>query len=240
MSQRFGQHTLASRRRFLGMSAIGWGALALDGPVLSAQSAPPKPQNVVTPNGALDLLRAGNKRYVEGTTRRHDFAGERQALSIGQNPYAAILGCADSRIAPEFAFDSSRGDLFVVRVAGNIVSDEGLASLEYAVANLGTPLILVLGHEACGAVGAAIKSVTTDETLPGHLPGLVEALRPAVEDAQQEKGDLLANTTAANVRLTAERLSRSSLIISALVDQGRLAIHGGLYRLGTGRVDFLD
>src|ERR1700723_2398384 len=121
--------------------------------------APPKPQNVLTPAASLERLKMGNARYVEGGSLRHDLKHEREALAGGQNPYAAILSCADSRIAPEYAFDSARGDLFVCRVAGNFASTETIASLEYAVAVLGAPLILVLGHESCGAVDAAIKSL---------------------------------------------------------------------------------
>ncbi len=119
---------------------------------------PPKPENVISPDAALDRLVKGNARYVDGVSRRHDFKHEREALSSGQNPYAAILSCADSRIAPEYCFDSARGDLFVCRIAGNFASDEVTASLEYAVQVLNTPLILVLGHGACGAVDATIKS----------------------------------------------------------------------------------
>ena len=123
----------------------------------------------------------GNDRYVKGASRQHDFRHEREALSKGQNPFAAVLSCADSRIAPEYCFDTARGDLFVCRIAGNFASDEMVASLEYAVQVLNTPLILVLGHEACGAVDATIKSVKDGTTLPGHLPSLVDAIRPAVE-----------------------------------------------------------
>ena len=115
-------------------------------------SAPPKPENVMTPDEALARLMEGNRRYQKGIAKRHDFVAEREALVGGQNPYAAILSCADSRIAPEYAFDSSRGDLFVVRVAGNFANPDNIASMEYAVEVLKTPLILVLCHEACGAV----------------------------------------------------------------------------------------
>jgi len=132
--------------------------------------APPKPQNVLSPDASLERLLKGNSRYVDGVALRHDFKHEREALVGGQNPYAAILSCADSRIAPEYAFDSGRGDLFVCRVAGNFATDEMIASMEYAVAVLGVPLILVLGHDKCGAVDAAIKSLKDDKALPGHMP----------------------------------------------------------------------
>ena len=224
-----------SRRRILGASLFGVGTVIAQRHAI-AQTAPPKPQNQVTPERALELLKAGNKRYSEGITKRHDFSSERSALASGQNPFAAILSCSDSRVAPEYAFDSARGDLFVVRVAGNYLSEDGLASLEYAVSSLGTPLILVLGHDACGAVSASIKAITTAEILPGHLPTVVEALRPAVEEARRTQ-DVLANATKANIRLTAQKLGRSSEIIADQLESGRLAIRGGIYRLGTGQVE---
>ncbi len=135
----------------------------------------------MSPAAALDRLMKGNARYVEGVSRRHDFKSEREALVGGQNPFASILSCADSRIAPEYAFDSGRGDLFVCRVAGNFANDDTVASLEYGVAVLNSPLILVLGHDSCGAVDATIKSLKDNTTLPGHLPSLVNALAPAVK-----------------------------------------------------------
>ncbi len=148
----------------------------------------------------------GNARYVKGESRRHDFRHEREALSKGQNPFAAVLSCADSRIAPEYCFDTARGDLFVCRIAGNFASDEMVASLEYAVQVLNTPLILVLGHEACGAVDATIKSIKDGTTLPGHLPSLVDAIRPAVEAVQGQPGDLLDNAIRRNVALNVDKL----------------------------------
>jgi carbonic anhydrase len=132
------------------------GLLLVDRASAKEKKAPPKPQNVLSPDASLKRLLEGNSRYVKGVMLRQDFKPEREALAGGQNPYAAVLSCADSRIAPGYAFDSGRGDLFVCRVAGNFASDETIASLEYAVAVLGTPLILVLGHDTCGAVDAAM------------------------------------------------------------------------------------
>jgi len=150
--------------RLLGAAAAG---LALPGTVSAKEAKkPPKPQNVVSPDASLELLMKGNKRYVDGVSRRHDFMHEREALVGGQNPYAGILSCADSRIAPEYAFDSARGDLFVCRVAGNFANDDTIASMEYAVAILGTPLIMVLGHDACGAIDATIKSLKDNTICP--------------------------------------------------------------------------
>src|SRR5277367_2728721 len=160
---------------------------------------PPKPQNLLSPDAALEALRRGNARYVDGVSLRHDFKHEREALAGGQNPYATILSCADSRIAPEYAFDSGRGDLFVCRVAGNFANDDSVASFEYAIASLGTPLIMVLGHDACGAVSATLKSIKDNTTLPGHLPSLVANLAAAAKASAEQPGDPLANAIRQNV-----------------------------------------
>jgi carbonic anhydrase len=154
---------------------------------------------VLSPDASLQRLIKGNERYVAGETRRHDFKHEREALAGGQNPYAGILSCADSRIAPEYAFDSGRGDLFVCRVAGNFANDDTVASMEYAVAMLGTPLIMVLGHDSCGAVSATIKSLKDNVPLPGHLPSLVASIAPAVNTASKRPGDLLDAAIRQNV-----------------------------------------
>jgi carbonic anhydrase len=181
----------------------------------------------------------GNARYVNGLAKRHDFLAEREALVGGQNPYAGILSCADSRIAPELAFDSSRGDLFVARVAGNFINADNLASFEFAVDALKTPLLLVLGHEACGAIKATISSIQDKITLPGHLPSLVAALAPSVEVAANEPGDLLVNATRVNVRRNVETLRTAGPIISAAVNSGRVKVVGGVYRLATGQVELI-
>jgi carbonic anhydrase len=170
-----------SRRGFLKLVGGAATAAAFSGRALFAAGETPKPQNVLPPDEALDQLKKGNDRYVAGVMKRHDFRTEREALAGGQNPFAGILSCADSRVAPEYAFDSARGDLFVVRVAGNFADEDGIASFEYAVKFLGTPLLVVLGHDSCGAVSAAIKTVRDGIELPGHLPGLVEHIRPAIQ-----------------------------------------------------------
>src|SRR6202795_1755102 len=168
--------------------------------------APPKPENVLSPDAALKRLMKGNERYAEGESRRHDFKREREALVGGQNPFAAILSCADSRIAPEYAFDTGRGDLFVCRVAGNFLNTDVVASFEYTVSVLNTPLLMVLGHRSCGAVAAAIKSIRDGTTLPGHLPSLVEAIAPAIKDTQGKPGDALDNAIKQNVLLNVQKL----------------------------------
>ena len=233
-----------ARRSFLRSSlaaalAVAAGGALPGGLAVARTAPPPKPQNVLDPDAALARLTEGNARYVSGVTRRHDFTHERPALSGGQNPYAAVLGCADSRVAPEYAFDCGRGDLFVARVAGNFANDDMLGSLEYAVAVLGVPLILVLGHEKCGAVDAAIKAVTQSARYPGSIPSLVSAIAPSVEKVRGVPGDLLAAATEQNVRDNMAALAARSAIVRDAARAGKLKIAGGLYRLETGRVDFL-
>jgi carbonic anhydrase len=201
--------------------------------------APPKPENVISPDASLKRLMQGNQRYVEGIARRHDFKHEREALAGGQNPYAAILSCADSRIAPEYAFDSGRGDLFVCRVAGNFASEEMVASLEYAVAVLAVPLILVLGHDACGAVDATIKSLKDGKALPGHMPSLVTALAPSVKAVTEQPGNALDNAIRQNVVDNVAKLKAAPPILSAAAEQNKIRIVGGIYRLKTGQVDMV-
>ena len=228
-----------TRRRFLGMASGIAAGLAFSSAAFAKEKPPAKPQNVVSPDEALDRLMKGNVRYVEGVSRRHDFKHEREALAGGQNPYAAILSCADSRIAPEYAFDSGRGDLFVCRVAGNFANDDSIASLEYSVAILKTPLFMVLGHESCGAVDATIKSLKDNTTLPGHLPSLVAALAPAVKAVADQPGDKLANATRRNVSDNVAKLKAATPILNEAVGQGKLKIVGGIYRLGDGKVELL-
>jgi carbonic anhydrase len=231
--------SMPSRRSMLGAAASTIGLLLANAAGAKEMKAPPKPQNVLTPAGALERLTKGNARYVAGVSLRHDFKHEREALVGGQNPYAAILSCADSRIAPEYAFDSGRGDLFVCRVAGNFANEETIASLEYAVAVLGAPLILVLGHESCGAIDAAIKSIKDGTALPGHMPSLVTGVAPAVKAALQKGGDIPANAIRQNVIDNVAKLGSATPILSAAVEQGKLKVSGGIYRLGDGRVELV-
>ncbi|KAB0494835.1 carbonic anhydrase [Pseudomonas vancouverensis] len=233
------------RRSFLRLAGIGIGAAALSGIVsvkpahAAPVAAPPKPQNAITPDQALERLIAGNTRYIQGVTQRQNFLPERAALVEGQNPFAAVLSCADSRIAPEYAFDTGRGDLFAVRVAGNFMTTDGLASLEYAVAVLGTPLLVVLGHERCGAVAAGVKSVKENAVFPGQIQSLATALEPSVRKVLEKPGDLLENAITQNVMDTAANLLKSSDLLKEAVEQKRLKIVGGVYRLDSGEVRFI-
>lgn len=188
---------------------------------------------------ALDKLMAGNARYARGETRERKFSKTRADLAMKQKPFAIVLSCADSRVAPELLFDQSRGDLFVVRVAGNFVNVDGLASIEYAVKFLDSSLIMVLGHSACGAVDAAIKTLQDHAQLPGHLPELIGAITPAVEAAKQQEGNLLNNSIKQNVKLNVEKLRNSPPIVSEYVAQRGVKVVGGLYDLETGKVGLL-
>jgi carbonic anhydrase len=241
----FGARRGLSRRTFLSCAgaaglAIGSGLAVGSKAFAAPPAAPPKPQNVLSPDAALARLVQGNKRYADGRNARHVFDEEREALSKGQNPFAAILSCADSRIVPEYCFDTARGDLFVCRVAGNFADDDIVASFEYAVAVLRTPLIMVLGHQACGAVDATIKSLRSGDTLPGHLPALVTALAPAVKAVKDEPGDVLVNAIKRNVRMNVDKLANATPILEKAVNDKTLCVVGGVYDLRSGQVDFMS
>jgi carbonic anhydrase len=229
-----------ARREILRLATIAVAGLAVAQHALAANVAgPPKAENVLSPDAALERLMKGNDRYVEGLSRRHDFKQEREALSKGQNPFAAVLSCADSRIAPEYCFDTARGDVFVCRVAGNFASDAIVASLEYTVQVLNTPLIMVLGHESCGAIDATIKSIKDGTTLPGHLPTLVTALAPAVNAVQGAPGEILASAIRRNVTLNVEKLKTGAPILKSFVGGKKIQVVGGVYQLRSGRVELL-
>jgi carbonic anhydrase len=233
--------TAVPRRGFLTLAGAAMAGLAMsrDGSA-EAPKAPPKQANILSPEAALKRLMKGNGRYVEGVSKRHDFKHEREALTKGQNPFAGILSCADSRVAPELAFDTGRGDLFVCRVAGNFLNTDLVASFEYAVSVLNTPLLMVLGHRSCGAVDAAIKSIRDGTTLPGHLPALVEAISPAVKDTLGKPGDALDNAIKQNVRLNVEKLKAATPIIETFVSEKKVRVVGAVYNLEDGEVELLS
>ena len=232
-----------SRRGFLRTGALAalvpWSAgiaLAADPP---APGASPPP-NAIAPADALKRLMEGNARYAANTPNERDFSAGRAARAQAQYPIAAILGCADSRVAPELTFDQAPGDLFVVRVAGNIVTPDLLASLEYGVQFLGAPLILVLGHSGCGAVDAAIKVLKTKAVLPGKLPQLVSAIKPAVVAVEKmQTGTLLDNAIAENVRRQVARLKSSPPVVQKSYTARKIDIVGGVYDIATGKVTLM-
>jgi carbonic anhydrase len=179
----------------------------------------------------------GNARYGVNAPNERDFSSGRAARVQAQYPFAAILSCADSRVAPELAFDQGPGDLFVVRVAGNIVNPNLLASIEYGVQFLGVPLILVLGHRGCGAVDAAIKVLKTSAVLPGQLPELITAINPAMRVAEKtQTGPLLANAIVENVRRQVTRLTNSPPVVQQSYAGRKIDIVDGVYDLAAGRI----
>ncbi len=232
-----------SRRDFLRTSALAALAPWSTGVVVAAEplapGAPPPP-NAIAPADALKRLIDGNARYAANAPNPRDFSSGRAARVQAQYPIAAVLSCADSRVAPEFAFDQGPGDLFVVRVAGNIVNPDLLASLEYGVQMLGVPLVMVLGHTGCGAVDAAIKVLETNTVLPGHLPELVAAIKPAVIVARKtQTGRLLDNAIAENVRRQVARLRNSPPVVQRLYAAKKIDIVGAVYDLATGEISLV-
>jgi carbonic anhydrase len=223
--------------RVLGAAALL--SLANDKTLLAASKSPPIPSNVMTPQAALKRLIDGNKRYVAGKVDTRNFNYTRAALTKGQNPYASILSCADSRVSPELCFDESRGDLFVNRLAGNYVSPDILASIEYGAAVLNAPLIMVLGHTDCGAIKAAIKAEKDSVDFPGHIQTITSSLQGAVKAGQKDGGDLLTATTLENIKINMASLKNSTPILRKLVEDKKLVVVGGLYHLDTGSVELI-
>ncbi len=236
-----------SRRKFLKISGVGAvtaASLNLDG-ILSIPEAiadeSNRPQN---PDEALQALMEGNKRFVNSLKKGPGRSAERRReVAAGQNPFVAILACADSRVAPELIFDQGIGDLFVVRVAGNIVNPTNYGiqgSLEFGVLALGAPLIMVLGHSGCGAVAGAIDALQKGTQFPGSINNIVQTIEPAVVKAKGEKGDLLHNSIISNVQIGVNKLNNSDPVISDLVKKGKVRVVGANYDLKTGEVKLLD
>jgi carbonic anhydrase len=195
-------------------------------------------QPSVAPAEAISKLKEGNGRYTNGNLQHPGQTTERRVeLANTQHPFAAILSCSDSRVPPEIVFDQGLGDLFIVRVAGNVINNEGLGSLEYTVDHLGTRLIVVLGHQSCGAVDAAKKTIAAKGKAPGHIQSLVTAIKPAVEATAK---DDLETTIKANVKNVVQALRSSTPILKGEVDSGKIQVIGGYYSLDTGAVTFLE
>jgi len=210
-----------------------WLVLALSGGAVSAQA----PGAGVSADDALSRLMAGNERYVRSKQQHPDESStRRKELETGQHPFAVILGCADSRVSPELLFDQGLGDLFVIRVAGNIVDDAVLGSIEYAVEHLGTKLIVVLGHEKCGAVSAAVEG---GEAL-GHLKALVAAIQPSVAATAGSPGDKIHNCVIANARRVAQQIRESQPMLKEYVDRKSLKVVAADYALDSGKVTLLN
>jgi carbonic anhydrase len=187
---------------------------------------------------SLAKLLEGNRRFMAGRFQHpRQMPQRRRQTATGQQPFAVVLACADSRVPPEIVFDQGLGDLFVVRVAGNIADDAALASIEYAVDHLGAPLVVVMGHSHCGAVAATIDSLASHTTLPGHLPTLVAAIEPAVT-SQGPGPDRLERAIDANVQNVVQQI-RQDAEVAHLLEQGKVKVVGGHYDLATGKFSLL-
>ena len=187
-------------------------------------------------NQALQTLIEGNKRFAAmNGTHPNQGKERRDEVKGGQKPFAVIVGCSDSRIPPEILFDQGIGDIFVIRLAGNVVDDTALGSIEYAVDHLGTRLVVVLGHAKCGAVTAA----TQGGEAHGHIGSIVQLIIPAVEQARAKSGDLVDNSIKENARLVAATIASSKPILSKMVEDGKIAVLPAYYDIDTGMVELL-
>lgn len=229
------------RRHFLKLAGIAgfgiatnsilWGTQQAVNSQILADAHPVNP-NPVSSDAALKRLLDGNKRFVQQKRQYPDESRERlRSLILTQHPFASVLGCADSRVPAEIIFDQGLGNLFVVRVAGNVVNDLVTGSLEYSTTVLGSQLILILGHRRCGAVAEAIKN----ELLPGKIGSVTEGIKPAVERVRLTTGDITEDAVIANIQYQVEELAKST-ILAKLVSVGKLKIVGALYDLDTGKV----
>jgi carbonic anhydrase len=206
---------------------------------VGAQAATAAP----TAEESLKQLMAGNARFASGETHNprrkpEDF----RAVAEGQNPIAVVVACADSRVSPELLFDLGVGDLFVIRVAGNVVDGAGVTvkgSIEYAIAELNVPLVVVLGHTNCGAVKAAVKHIDQKDSLPGGINGLVELIKPAVAKTHDEPGNIYDNAMRENVRMGVQKLLGLEPILAPRVKAGTVKVVGGVYDLRSGKVELL-
>lgn len=193
--------------------------------------------DIMNPDQALKKLVAGNKRYAVSRQLHPNQSHQRRTeLSDAQKPFAVILGCADSRVPPEVIFDCGLGDIFVLRIAGHVMNDMVLGSIEYAANHLHTPLIMVLGHSKCGSVQAAVSAVGVS----GHIVCLTEALQPALDEAYKRGGDLVDGAARANAKITADQLKCSEPILCKLVGERKLKIVSAFYCLDSGVVEILS
>jgi carbonic anhydrase len=228
-----------SRRALFHSIACGCAALPA-GFVAAPAGAASGPKTSLTADQALARLKEGNAAFVKGGACVPTGGPPRVAeLAAGQAPFAVVVGCSDSRTPPEHLFGGGLGELFVIRVAGNTVDASALGSIEYGVAVLGAPLILVLGHSKCGAVEAAAKIVTEGTTFPGSIGEMVLPIVPSVLRAQKKGGDLVAAAVGENVGRVVEQLKGSDAILRDPIRAGTVKVVGGVYDLGSGAVTFM-
>jgi carbonic anhydrase len=191
----------------------------------------------MTPEKALNLLKEGNQRFLENRNYSRDLLDQVNETSTGQYPFAVVLGCIDSRVPPEIVFDLGIGDVFSIRIAGNFINEDILGSMEFATKVVGSKQILVLGHTSCGAVQGAVNAVEM-----GHLTGLVNKIKPAVEKVKSAYGsDVDVDSVAEeNVKLTIAQILEKSPILKELYDANEIGITGAMYNVASGKVTFIE
>ncbi|MEG4088419.1 carbonic anhydrase [Microcoleus sp. Pol12B4] len=227
---------MISRRNLMLRAGAGMLVASLAPTFLQAEAAKAEAISDITPNSALKKLMEGNQRYIEQKRTFPDQARSRVVeVAQGQHPFATILACSDSRVAPEIIFDQGLGDLFDIRVAGNFLDDVVLGNIEYAALELGVPLLVILGHERCGAVKAALDG----KAVPGHISTLVAAIKPAIDSTKGQTGDAWDNAVRANVKRNVNNLQSSSPILAEAVKAGKLKVVGGRYDLDSGKVEII-
>jgi len=204
--------------------------------LLKVEAANASETSNITPDAALQKLMDGNRRYIQQKRTFPDQSRSRiLELAKGQHPFAIVLGCSDSRVAPEILFDQGLGDLFEIRVAGNVLDNVVIGSIEYAAAELGVPLLVILGHERCGAVKAALDG----KPVPGHIGSLVAAIKPAVYATKGQPGDAWDNAVRANVKMSVNKLKALSPILAKAVKAGTLKVVGARYDIDSGEVEVI-
>jgi len=223
-----------SRRQLIRTGLSTAAAAVLAGGLDLTFSSAVQAQSTLTPDAALKELMDGNQRYMSGklTSFEHDLAILKQHTEEKQEPFAAVLSCADSRVPVELIFDQTIGHIFVTRVAGNVITPELIGSLEYGAAVLGTKVILVMGHSNCGAVKATMQGK--------EVPGQISSLFPHIQPAVDQDGKDLANTTKLNAKIQAELLRQSSTVISGMVKAGSARVLPAYYDVGNGSVTLLQ
>ena len=228
---------MISRRNLMLRAGAGMLAASIVPALLQAQAANAEGAiSNITPDAALKKLMDGNQRYIDQKRTFPDQSRSRiSEVAEVQHPFATILACSDSRVAPEIVFDQGLGDLFDIRVAGNFLDDVVLGNIEYATLELGVPLLVIMGHERCGAVKAALDG----KAMPGYISTLVAAIKPAVDATKNQLGDAWDNAVRANVKMNVNKLQSSSPILAEAVKAGKLKVVGARYDLDTGKVEMI-
>lgn len=232
--------TIMTKRQFMTTACCVATAVGFTAQAVAEDTHVPVPAGL-SPDEALALLKKGNEDFLsdEQAPPAHN-RKRRLEIANEQHPFAVLVGCSDSRVSPEVLFGRGLGDLFIVRVAGNTVDLTGLGSIEYAVDHLGVPLIVVMGHERCGAVSAAVAMVKDNAVYDSAIEAMVAPIVPAVLQAQRQSGDLLDNSVRENVRHVVTRLTTSGPVIGERLTNGKLKIVGARYDLDDGKVEFFS